>query len=62
MSNRSAPFRQADLSRALKAWLAAGLEVGRAEIDPSTGRIVILPLRKGQAADPENRNEWDDVL
>ncbi|RWH32206.1 MAG: MYG1 family protein [Mesorhizobium sp.] len=59
--SRSSPFRQIDLSRALKAWLAAGLEVGRAEIDPS-GKIIILP-RGGVANRPtEPSNEWDDVL
>ena len=59
--SRSAPFRQADLSRALKAWLAAGLEVGRAEIDPATGSFVILPPRKGSDGKPD-ADEWDDVL
>jgi len=44
MVNRPASFRQADLSRALKAALAAGLEVGRIEIDPS-GKIVIVSAR-----------------
>ncbi|WP_394887564.1 hypothetical protein ACG873_21880 [Mesorhizobium sp. AaZ16] len=59
--NRPAPFRQADLSRALKAWRSAGLELGRVEIEPS-GKIVMTP-RRGES-DPVNGypNEWDDTL
>jgi hypothetical protein len=61
MSNRPAAFRQADLSRAIKATVSAGLEVGRVEIDPS-GKIVILPARKGERSQGDRSNEWDDVL
>ena len=59
---RPAHFRQADLSRAIRAMIAAGLEIGPVKIDPS-GTIVILPARKGEAQSSETRNnEWDDVL
>jgi hypothetical protein len=42
MSKRVAPFRQADLQRALRGAKAAGLKVARVEIDPATGKIVIM--------------------
>jgi hypothetical protein len=48
MSARSASFRQADLARAIKAMVRAGLEIGPVEIDLS-GKIVIMPAKKGQS-------------
>lgn len=53
-----ARFRQADVTRAIKAATAAGMRVGRIEIDPN-GRIVILP----ESATPSRgKSSWDDVL
>jgi hypothetical protein len=37
-------FTQRDIEKAVAGCKAAGLEVGRVEIDRDTGRIVILPL------------------
>jgi hypothetical protein len=36
-------FKQSDLTRAIKAVRAAGVDVLRIEIEPDTGKIVILP-------------------
>lgn len=41
MSNRTATFKQSDLTRAVKAYLAAGLDVGAARIERD-GTITIM--------------------
>lgn len=38
---RAKAFRQQDLTRALRAAVAAGLRVAGYEIDPTTGRILV---------------------
>lgn len=56
MNARPALFRQADLARALKAAAAAGVHVGRIEIDPS-GKIIIVANQ--QDAAPHNAlDDW----
>lgn len=51
-------FKQIDVTRAVKAVEAAGLRVGRIEIDPN-GKIVILTVEQTKGAES---NEWDNVL
>ena len=41
MARRACTFRQQDVTRAIKATMAAGVEVQRVEIDG--GKIVIVP-------------------
>lgn len=50
MSPRRQPFRQADVSRALKGALAAGMKPTRAEIT-AEGRIV-LSFEDGTSPEP----------
>ena len=57
--SRASAFKQADLTRALRAGRDAGLNVARYEIEPS-GKIVILTA--GDDARPSSSNEWDEVL
>jgi len=60
-------FRQTDVTRAIKAVIAAGVEVARVEIEPD-GRISVVS--KGiarqddqeQSAEGEEVNEWDSIL
>jgi hypothetical protein len=65
MSNRPASFRQADVSRAVKGATAAGLTIGRIEID-LTGKIVLVAATEAVRGAITNRagdvNEWDEVL
>ena len=61
MSRGPVTFKQSDLTRAIKAFLAAGLEVARAEIFKD-GRIIIVPGEPTTiaVAGAPDRNEWDD--
>lgn len=53
-----ARFTKADLKRAVSGVVAAGVVVGRVEIEPATGKIIILPLAGKQAHD---NDEWADL-
>jgi hypothetical protein len=52
-----ARFKQSDVTRAVRGAIAAGLRVGKVEIDPS-GKIIILP----ELMVKQRGNSWDDVL
>ena len=53
-----ARFKQDDIKRAVAGVTAAGMRVGRVEIDPS-GKIVILSDTVAPATDP---NPWDAAI
>lgn len=59
MPRAAAPFRQADLTRALKAAQACGLTIGRVEID-AEGRITIETREPGrpEQARTASLDEW----
>ena len=42
MTRRRCTFRQRDVTRALRASVAAGVEIRRAEIDLEKGKIVLV--------------------
>jgi DNA-binding MarR family transcriptional regulator len=57
MARAPSTFRQSDVTRAIKAAVAAGVEIQRVEIDPN-GRIVIITATE---AERREVNEWDRV-
>ena len=59
MSRAPSTFRQQDVTRAVKAVVAAGVDIARIEIDKA-GKIVIIALTDG--GKPVAANEWDTVL
>jgi len=62
MARGPSTFRQRDLTAAVKAVLAAGREVARAEIDKTTGNIVLEIGKAQERPDEDTRsNEWDTV-
>jgi hypothetical protein len=51
MVRQAASFTQAHVSRAAKGAIAAGLNVVRVEIDPATGKIMVVCR---DAVEPQN--------
>ena len=61
MSRGPQRFRQRDLTAAVKAMRAAGVEITRVEVEKN-GNIILI-LATGRAGDAEQpANEWDDLL
>ena len=56
MPNRPAPFKQADVTRALKGWAAAGLSEPRVECRPD-GTIILTPAGQNEGKAP---NDFDE--
>jgi hypothetical protein len=61
MSRAPSTFRQQDVTRAVKAVAAAGVHIGRVEVDKA-GKIVIFALdATDQPGKSTEVNEWDRV-
>lgn len=60
MSTRRATFKQADLTRALRGAVAAGLKPSGYRIDPA-GSIVVM-FADGTTPKAANCNPWDEEL
>jgi hypothetical protein len=60
MSRAPFTFRQNDVTRAVNAVAAAGVDIARVEID-KTGTIRIITLRAEPNGQDRECNEWDSV-
>ena len=63
MARGACTFRKQDVTRALRATVAAGVNVRRVEIDKA-GKIVIVAGKPSPEKGEENQtdmNEWDAV-
>lgn len=60
MARRSTPCTQADVTRLLKAVLAAGLEPGGVKLTKDGVEVLFGESKKVHTQDPSN--EWDEVL
>jgi hypothetical protein len=58
MPRAPSSFRQKDVTRTVKAVVAAGMVVRRVEVDRA-GKIVVITGAEGEPV--ERSNEWDDV-
>lgn len=60
MARRPSKFRQQDVTKALRAAQAAGIDVQRYEIDKD-GKIIVVAGRPETGEDKEERSEWDHL-
>jgi len=58
MTRRLATFRQLDVTRALRAARAAGLEVSGYEIDPVTGKIIVNTSTGAKPSPASELDKW----
>jgi hypothetical protein len=56
MSRRPCAFKQRDIARAVRGAEAAGVKVGRVDIEPNTGRISIVPA--GVSTNDSELDRW----
>ncbi|SNS53993.1 hypothetical protein SAMN06295912_108152 [Sphingomonas laterariae] len=57
MGKAASRFRQTDLTKAIRAVDSAGFKIDRIEIDPISGKIIILPLNGAARAVDDS---WSD--
>ncbi len=60
MSRGPSTFRKRDMTRAVKAVVAAGLDVARVEVD-KTGRFVIIAGKPGESMSGEE-SSWEKAI
>jgi hypothetical protein len=60
-AQRPSTFRQVDVTRALRAAVAAGLPVAGYTIDKDGKIVVQIGTARDPAAGAPNPKEWDDI-
>jgi hypothetical protein len=61
MARTPSTFLQQDVTRAVKAVAAAGVHIGRVEIDKAGKIVIIAADANGQPGEGREANEWDRV-
>ena len=56
MANRAATITATEIKRTLQATIAAGIPVGRIEVDHATGKVTVFPAGSSDMVAP---NPWD---
>lgn len=59
MARGNCTFRQSDVTKAVKAVVAAGLEVARVEVDKDGRIVVVAGSPAHDDGDAVHKNEWD---
>jgi hypothetical protein len=59
MSRGAHKFKQGDVTKAVKAMVNAGVNVGRVEI--ADGKIIVIAAKPEQDQGIDSVNEWDAV-
>jgi hypothetical protein len=62
MARGPCTFKQQDVTRALKAAAAAGIEVVRYEIDRDGKIVIVTAGRAGPHVGRDEEKSWDEVL
>ena len=62
MSRRPSAFRQSDLTRAVKAVIAAGLHVAGVKVSAQGDIEIVTGEDRAQDSGSREGNEWDAVL
>jgi hypothetical protein len=60
MTRAPSTFRQQDVTRAVKAVAAAGVDIARVEIDKA-GKITIIAATSTKPEEGKRANEWDAI-
>ena len=61
MARAASAFRQSDLTKAIKAATAAGVNIARVEIDKDGKIVIITANTPTQPGDGREANEWDAI-